>query len=87
MLTHGGPGMAGGGEEMGGMRGVKHYLQRTAIQGHPQTITAITKQFQYGADMPEANPHVFRQHFEELKVGDKRTRQDLEITIDLINRN
>ena len=70
MLTHGGPGRAGGGEEMGGIRGVKHYLQRTAIQGHPQTITAITKQFQYGADQPEANPHVFRQHFEELKVGD-----------------
>lgn len=70
MLTHGGPGRAGGGEEMGGMRGVLHYLQRTAIQGHPQTITAITKQFQYGADTPEANPHVFRQHFEDLKVGD-----------------
>ena len=70
MLVHGGPGRAGGGEEMGGIRGVKHYLQRTAIQGHPQTITAITKQFQYGADTPEANPHVFRQHFEELKVGD-----------------
>ena len=70
MLVHGGPGRAGGGEEMGGIRGVKHYLQRTAIQGHPQTITAITKQFQYGADQPEANPHVFRQHFEELQVGD-----------------
>jgi oxepin-CoA hydrolase/3-oxo-5,6-dehydrosuberyl-CoA semialdehyde dehydrogenase len=70
MLTHGGPGRAGGGEEMGGVRGVKHYLQRTAIQGHPQTITAITQQFQVGADQPEANPHVFRQHFEELKVGD-----------------
>ena len=70
MLTHGGPGRAGGGEEMGGMRGVKHYLQRTAIQGHPQAITAITKQFQYGADQPEANPHVFRQHFEDLKIGD-----------------
>jgi oxepin-CoA hydrolase/3-oxo-5,6-dehydrosuberyl-CoA semialdehyde dehydrogenase len=70
MLTHGGPGRAGGGEEMGGIRGVKHYLQRTAIQGHPQTITHITQQFQYGADQPEANPHVFRQHFEDLKVGD-----------------
>jgi len=70
MLTHGGPGRAGGGEEMGGVRGVKHYLQRTSIQGHPQTITAITKQFQVGADQPEAMPHVFRQHFEELNVGD-----------------
>ena len=70
LLTHGGPGRAGGGEEMGGKRGVLHYLQRTAIQGNPQTITAITKQFQVGAKQPEANPHVFRQHFEELTVGD-----------------
>lgn len=70
MLTHGGPGRAGGGEEMGGKRGVLHYLQRTAIQGHPQTITALTKQFQIGADQPEANPHVFRKHFEELTVGE-----------------
>jgi oxepin-CoA hydrolase/3-oxo-5,6-dehydrosuberyl-CoA semialdehyde dehydrogenase len=70
MLTHGGPGRAGGGEEMGGKRGVLHYMQRTAIQGHPQTITKITQQFQMGADQPEANPHLFRQHFEELVVGE-----------------
>jgi oxepin-CoA hydrolase/3-oxo-5,6-dehydrosuberyl-CoA semialdehyde dehydrogenase len=70
MLTHGGPGRAGGGEEMGGKRGVLHYLQRTAIQGHPTTITQITQQFQAGAEMPEANPHVFRKHFEELVVGE-----------------
>ena len=70
LLTHGGPGRAGGGEEMGGKRGVLHYLQRTAIQGHPTTITAITKQFQVGAEQPEANPHVFRQHFEDLRIGD-----------------
>lgn len=70
MLTHGGPGRAGGGEEMGGKRGVLHYLQRTAIQGHPNTITHVTQQFQVGADMPEANPHVFRKHFEELVVGE-----------------
>lgn len=70
MLTHGGPGRAGGGEEMGGKRGVLHYMQRTAIQGHPQTITAITKQFQIGADQPEANPHVFRKHFEDLVIGE-----------------
>jgi len=85
MLTHGGPGRAGGGEEMGGMRGIMHYLQRTAIQGHPQTITAITGQFQIGADQPEAVPHVFRQHFEELKVGDtvfthKHTVTETDIT-------
>jgi len=70
LLTHGGPGRAGGGEEMGGKRGVLHYLQRTAIQGHPTTITHITQQFQVGAEMPEANPHVFRKHFEELVVGE-----------------
>jgi oxepin-CoA hydrolase/3-oxo-5,6-dehydrosuberyl-CoA semialdehyde dehydrogenase len=70
LLTHGGPGRAGGGEEMGGKRGILHYLQRTAIQGHPTTITAITQQFQVGAEMPEANPHVFRQHFEELVIGE-----------------
>ena len=70
LLTHGGPGRAGGGEEMGGVRGVKHYMQRTSIQGHPETITRITEQFQVGADQPEANPHVFRQHFEDLRVGD-----------------
>ncbi len=69
LLTHGGPGRAGGGEEMGGKRGILHYLQRTAIQGHPQTNTTITEQFQVGADQPEAQPHVFRKHFEELEIG------------------
>jgi oxepin-CoA hydrolase/3-oxo-5,6-dehydrosuberyl-CoA semialdehyde dehydrogenase len=70
LLTHGGPGRAGGGEEMGGKRGVMHYLQRTAIQGHPTTITEITQQFQVGAAMPESVPHSFRKHFEELVVGE-----------------
>jgi oxepin-CoA hydrolase/3-oxo-5,6-dehydrosuberyl-CoA semialdehyde dehydrogenase len=70
LLSHGGPGRAGGGEEMGGKRGVLHYLQRTAIQGHPDTITEITQVYQPGASRPEANPHVFRQFFEELTVGD-----------------
>ena len=70
LLTHGGPGRAGGGEEMGGKRGVLHYLQRTAIQGHPTTISEITQQFQIGSDMPEANPHIFRKHFEELVIGE-----------------
>jgi oxepin-CoA hydrolase/3-oxo-5,6-dehydrosuberyl-CoA semialdehyde dehydrogenase len=84
LLTHGGPGRAGGGEEMGGKRGVLHYLQRTAIQGHPTTITAITQQFQVGSAMPEANPHVFRKHFEELVVGEtvfthKHTVSDADI--------
>jgi oxepin-CoA hydrolase / 3-oxo-5,6-dehydrosuberyl-CoA semialdehyde dehydrogenase len=84
MLTHGGPGRAGGGEEMGGKRGVLHYMQRTAIQGHPSTITQITQQFQVGAVMPEANPHVFRKHFEELVIGEtvfthKHTVSDADI--------
>lgn len=70
LLTHGGPGRAGGGEEMGGKRGVLHYMQRTAIQGHPTTITEITQQFQVGAAMPESVPHSFRKHFEELVVGE-----------------
>jgi oxepin-CoA hydrolase/3-oxo-5,6-dehydrosuberyl-CoA semialdehyde dehydrogenase len=70
LLTHGGPGRAGGGEEMGGKRGVLHYLQRTAIQGHPDTIAAITSQYQPGGTRPEAEKHLFRQHFEDLQVGD-----------------
>jgi oxepin-CoA hydrolase/3-oxo-5,6-dehydrosuberyl-CoA semialdehyde dehydrogenase len=70
LLTHGGPGRAGGGEEMGGKRGVMHYMQRTALQGHPTTLTHIAQQYQPGGDRPEAQPHLFRQHFEELKVGD-----------------
>jgi oxepin-CoA hydrolase / 3-oxo-5,6-dehydrosuberyl-CoA semialdehyde dehydrogenase len=84
LLTHGGPGRAGGGEEMGGKRGVMHYLQRTAIQGHPDTIAAITQQFQPGGTRPEAEKHLFRQYFEDLKVGDtvytaKRTINEADI--------
>ncbi len=86
LLTHGGPGRAGGGEEMGGKRGVLHYLQRTAIQGHPQTISQITQQFQVGADMPEANPHVFRKHFEELEIGETVfTHKHTVTTTDIVN--
>ena len=86
LLTHGGPGRAGGGEEMGGKRGVLHYMQRTAIQGHPTTITKITEQFQVGAIMPEANPHVFRQHFEELVIGDTVFTHKHTVTVtDIVN--
>ena len=60
LLTHGGPGRAGGGEEMGGVRGILHYLQRTAIQGHPSTITSLTKQYQVGAEQNTEGPHIFR---------------------------
>ncbi len=70
MLTHGGPGRAGGGEEMGGMRGVLHYLQRTAIQGHPTDITAVTNQYQTGAQQTETPVHPFKKHFEDLFIGE-----------------
>lgn len=85
MLTHGGPGRAGGGEEMGGMRGVKHYLQRTAIQGSPTTLTAITNQYQVGGKFIEDTIHPFRKHFEELQVGEtwithKHTVTEADIT-------
>ena len=85
-LAHGGPGRAGGGEEMGGIRGIKHYLQRTAIQGHPETLTKITEQFQIGGNQPESNPHVFRKHFEELNVGDTVfTHKHTVTTADIVN--
>ena len=70
LLSHGGPGRAGGGEEMGGMRGVKHYLQRTAIQGHPTMLTAVSGVYQYGSEHVEKDVHVFRKHFEELEIGE-----------------
>lgn len=70
MLTHGGPGRAGGGEEMGGKRGVLHYMQRTAIQGSPTTITEITQQYQYGGEYKDTEKHPFSKHFEELEIGD-----------------
>lgn len=70
MLVHGGPGRAGGGEEMGGKRGVFHYLQRTAIQGSPTTITHITNQYQIGGKYIFTDTHPFRKYFEELQVGE-----------------
>jgi oxepin-CoA hydrolase / 3-oxo-5,6-dehydrosuberyl-CoA semialdehyde dehydrogenase len=69
-LVHGGPGRAGGGEEMGGVRGVKHYMQRTAIQGSPSAITAITNMYQSGGATQEEEKHPFRKYFEELQIGD-----------------
>ena len=71
MLVHGGPGRAGGGEEMGGIRGVKHYMQRVAIQGSPTTITAITGSYQPNAKGKDPGVHPFRKYFEELQVGDQ----------------
>ncbi len=73
LLTHGGPGRAGGGEEMGGKRGVFHYLQRTAIQGSPTTIMNISNVYQYGAKQKESDVHPFKKHFEELEIGETLT--------------
>jgi oxepin-CoA hydrolase/3-oxo-5,6-dehydrosuberyl-CoA semialdehyde dehydrogenase len=70
LLVHGGPGRAGGGEEMGGIRGVKHYMQRVAIQGSPSVITAITNIYQPHARQTIEEKHPFRKYFEELQVGD-----------------
>ena len=80
LLVHGGPGRAGGGEEMGGKRGVLRYLQRTAIQGHPNNITKLTNVFQKGSDLNEKKIHVFRKHFEELEIGETVFTQKRTIT-------
>lgn len=84
LLVHGGPGRAGGGEEMGGMRGVKHYMQRCAIQGTPTTLSHITQQYQYGGKYIEDVRHPFKKYFEELEIGEtlithKRTVTDADI--------
>ncbi|MEO6136115.1 MAG: phenylacetic acid degradation bifunctional protein PaaZ [Ginsengibacter sp.] len=71
MLTHGGPGRAGGGEEMGGLRGIKHYMQRVAVQGSPTMLTAITNVYQPGAEGKKTAMHPFEKYFEELKIGDQ----------------
>ena len=83
-LVHGGPGRAGGGEEMGGMRGIKHYLQRTAIQGSPTTLTEITGIYQPNAKYKEAEQHPFKYHWEDIQPGmsmktHKRTITDSDI--------
>ncbi|HYF59741.1 MAG TPA: phenylacetic acid degradation bifunctional protein PaaZ [Burkholderiaceae bacterium] len=69
-LKHGGPGRAGGGEELGGLRAVVHYLQRAAVQGSPSMLTAVTGEYVRGARTRESDVHPFRRHFEEIEVGD-----------------
>jgi oxepin-CoA hydrolase/3-oxo-5,6-dehydrosuberyl-CoA semialdehyde dehydrogenase len=69
-LKHGGPGRAGGGEELGGLRAVKHYLQRAAVQGSPTMLAAVTGEHVRGAAVRESAVHPFRHWFEDLKVGD-----------------
>lgn len=86
MLVHGGPGRAGGGEEMGGIRGILHYMQRTAIQGSPTTITAITNVFQQGAKGRDPGIHPFKKHYEELHIGDQIITEKRLITSEDIDR-
>ncbi|HEX5787482.1 MAG TPA: phenylacetic acid degradation bifunctional protein PaaZ [Woeseiaceae bacterium] len=69
-LVHGGPGRAGGGEELGGVRGVLHYMQRTALQGAPQTLSAVGHRWIRGADERDPGAHPFRKTFEQLALGD-----------------
>ncbi len=86
LLVHGGPGRAGGGEEMGGKRGVLHYLQRTAIQGSPSMITAITNVYQTGAKQKEVLLNPFMKHFEELEIGETLVTHKHTVTeSDIIN--
>ena len=86
LLVHGGPGRAGGGEEMGGLRGVKHYMQRTAIQGSPTMLTAITGVYQPGGKQFEEIQHPFQKYFDDLKVGETLiTRKRTVTEADIVN--
>ena len=83
-LVHGGPGRAGGGEEMGGIRGVHFFMQRVALQGSPTTLTKICNEWVHGAEQKKDRIHPFRKHFDELEVGEtlithKRTVTDADI--------
>lgn len=70
-LVHGGPGRAGGGEELGGLRSVRHFMQRTAVQGSPRLLAAVTGRWSDGAPVADAPPHPFRKSLAQLKVGDR----------------
>jgi oxepin-CoA hydrolase/3-oxo-5,6-dehydrosuberyl-CoA semialdehyde dehydrogenase len=85
-LKHGGPGRAGGGEELGGLRAVRHYLQRTAVQGSPTMLAAITGEYIKGAARIETGTHPFRRHFEDLQIGEsllthRRTVTEADIVV------
>ena len=85
-LVHGGPGRAGGGEELGGSRAIKHYMQRTAIQGSPDTLTAITRQFTTGATPRIGQVHPFKKTFDELQIGDSLISHRRTVTeADIVN--
>ncbi|MFP5478906.1 MAG: phenylacetic acid degradation bifunctional protein PaaZ [Alphaproteobacteria bacterium] len=80
-LVHGGPGRAGGGEEMGGMRGVKHYMQRTAVQGSPRLLSAVTGRWIEGADV-QHGVHPFRKSLAELGIGDQLVTAARQVTLE-----
>jgi len=81
-LVHGGPGRAGGGEELGGIRGVKHYMQRSAIQGSPQTLSVIGSRWIRGAEQKDPGVHPFRKTFEQLEIGDTLITDSREVTLE-----
>jgi oxepin-CoA hydrolase/3-oxo-5,6-dehydrosuberyl-CoA semialdehyde dehydrogenase len=85
-LVHGGPGRAGGGEELGGVRGVLHYMQRTAVQGTPDTLTAATGRWVRGARQRTPDRHPFRIPFGDLNVGDSFKSPEREVTLVDIER-
>ncbi len=82
MLVHGGPGRAGGGEEMGGLRGLRHHLQTTAVQGSPDVLTAVTGQWMPGATRHVDRGHPFRLHFDDLEVGTALRTGSRTVTLD-----
>jgi len=81
-MIHGGPGRAGGGEEMGGIRGVTHYMQRSALQGHPRVLSAIVKRYVAGMPVENAEQHPFRRKFHDLPIGYQLKTKAREITLD-----
>ena len=81
-MVHGGPGRAGGGEELGGIRAVLHYMQRTALQGSPRMLGALTGRWHPGAPRQSDGPHPFRKYYEDLSIGDSLTSASREITLD-----
>ncbi|HSD73258.1 MAG TPA: phenylacetic acid degradation bifunctional protein PaaZ [Steroidobacteraceae bacterium] len=85
-LVHGGPGRAGGGEEMGGIRGVMHYMQRTAVQGTPDVIAATMGRWVKGATQRDPGRHPFRKPFHELAIGDTFNSGERQVTVDDIER-
>ena len=82
VLVHGGPGRAGGGEEMGGIRGVKHYMQRTAVQGAPRLLSAVTGRWIEGADAQNDGIHPFRKSLADLKIGDQLVTATRQVTLE-----